>query len=439
MVQACESGRRQKRNGHAERVAKRLVDVARNLGAILGKIQTARQIRILHTGDPALIALLRDAIRARGPMPFAWFMEQALYHPQHGYYASDRAVIGRRGDYFTSVSVGPLFGRILAAQFSEMWQLLGRPNEFTIVEQGAQTGALARDVLEAAREHTPEFFDTLRYEIVEPHPRARDSQSAALAEFRDKISWRNSLADLEPFTGVHFSNELVDAMSVHLLSAEPAAAATAWSEKHVTDTGGAFEFVNRAPSTPELAAHAATKLPRVPSAYETELNLCALDWIEQLSARLQRGFVITVDYGYPRAQFYDPSRTTGTLMCYSRHERSFSPLENVGHIDITAHVEWTSLVERAEACGLQLTGFVDQHHFLTGWISGELQGEFGETASPKTRRALQTLLHPEFLGTGFQFLGLSKNVPSDATLSGFRFAGDFRRALGLDIDQAAIS
>src|SRR5438105_5645346 len=105
--------------------------------------------------------LIRGEIERHGPIPFARFMELALYHPEHGYYASGRAAIGRRGDFFTNVSVGPLFGKLLAAQFAEMWERLGKPHEFSIVEQGAHDGAFARDALAAARADAPEFFETV--------------------------------------------------------------------------------------------------------------------------------------------------------------------------------------------------------------------------------------------------------------------------------------
>ena len=110
------------------------------------------------TGDQALTGIIRQTIRETGPVRFDWFMEQALYHPEFGYYSSGQCAIGRRGDYFTNVSVGPLFGRLLAAQFAEMWEILGRPGDFTIVEQGAHHGEFAGDVLEEARERTPDFF-----------------------------------------------------------------------------------------------------------------------------------------------------------------------------------------------------------------------------------------------------------------------------------------
>src|SRR5882724_2267897 len=120
------------------------------------------------TGDQALTDLIRETIRRRGPVPFDWFMEQVLYHPEFGYYSSGQCQIGRRGDYFTNVSAGPLFGRLLAAQFAEMWAILGRPVEFTIVEQGAHHGEFARDVLEAIRQEAPDFFPPVRYCVIEP-------------------------------------------------------------------------------------------------------------------------------------------------------------------------------------------------------------------------------------------------------------------------------
>src|ERR1700693_3966522 len=117
----------------------------------------------MNSGNPDLIRFIRGEIEKHGPVSFAWFMHQALYHPEHGYYSSGRCAIGRRGDYFTNVSVGPLFGRLLAAQFVEMWEALGRPRNFVIVEQGAHHGDFARDVLGAVRERAPDFFSTLRY------------------------------------------------------------------------------------------------------------------------------------------------------------------------------------------------------------------------------------------------------------------------------------
>src|SRR4029077_19400460 len=158
-------------------------------------------------------------------------MQQALYHSEHGYYSSGRCAIGRGGDYFTNVSVGPLFGRLLAAQFAQMWERLGRIDNFVIVEQGAHHGDFARDVLGSARKSWPEFFALLRYRIVEPFSILQDRQSQTLTEYEGKTDGRVSIDALEPFTALHFSNELHDAMPVHLIcSRGPAVGATAGSQ-----------------------------------------------------------------------------------------------------------------------------------------------------------------------------------------------------------------
>jgi SAM-dependent MidA family methyltransferase len=375
----------------------------------------------MDAGDPALVDFIRNAIRRQGPVSFAWFMEQALYHPALGYYSSDRCALGRRGDYFTSVSVGPLFGKMLAAQFAEMWDALGQPKDFVIVEQGAHHGEFAFDVMEALRERRPEFFSTFRYRIIEPFPVLRARQAGVLRSFADKMEWRASLEELEPFCGVHFSNELLDALPVHLLKACGDAEAREWRERFVERTSCGFTFVERAVSDARLQASLAKMPSAPPGDYETEVNLAALAWVDALAPKLRRGFLLTADYGHNHQAFYAPERSAGTLQCYARQRMVPSPLDEVGATDITAHVEWTSVAERAEKSGLHLGGFTDQHHFLTGLLATD--PPLAETATLHAR-ALQTLLHPEMLGTRFQFLALTKEVAPDAILSGFKFAHD---------------
>jgi SAM-dependent MidA family methyltransferase len=357
-----------------------------------------------------LLECIRAEIKKRGPQSFAWFMAQALYHPEHGYYSTDRAAIGRRGDYFTNVSVGPLFGELLAAQFAEIWEGLGKIDNFLILEQGAHHGQFARDVLESTQRRSPEFFSGLRYQIVEPFSALQDRQSRALKEFGDRVLWRRSLDELEPFVGIHFSNELLDAMPVNLHG------------KLVGLDGDKLVFVEGPGGTP--------------------MNQAMLDWIDCLSTKLQRGFVIAVDYGFSRAEFRE------VLQVRAKHRALDSPFDEVGEADITAHVNWTDLAERAEANGLRVAGFTDQHHFLTGIISEFVRGgspeppanasptrtDWGQSPLPsdsKTKRALQTLLHPEMLGRSFQVLALENDVDLARPLSGFKFARNPCQALGL--------
>jgi SAM-dependent MidA family methyltransferase len=370
----------------------------------------------MHPGNPDLAAFIRETIRLNGPVPFEWFVEQALYHPEFGYYSSGRAQIGRKGDYFTNVSVGALFGRMLAAQFTEMWKITGRPDDFVIVEQGAHHGEFAKDVLTTMQDSPA----PLHYCIVEPFYILRERQAQTLAEFAEKVTWRKTMDDLEPFSGVHFSNELIDSMPVRLIARQ---ATGEWQEKFVADSGEEFRFVTKPIADRQLRLYL-DKIPITDGApYETEVNLAAADWINGVAEKLERGFVLAIDYGYSRAEFYAPERTTGTLQAFARHRTVSSPLDGVGHVDITAHVDWTSIAEFGEQSGLNLLGFTDQHHFLTGLLAQYPSAE-------NERRALQTLLHPEFLGTRFQYLGLGKNVDA-APLSGFRFARDPRLALGL--------
>lgn len=380
----------------------------------------------MKTDNPSLAEIIRDTIRRRGPVTFEWFMEQALYHPALGYYSSGRCAIGRRGDYFTNVSVGPLFGRLLGPQFTEMWESLGRPEDFAIVEQGAHHGDFARDVLGAVRERAPDFFSKLRYRIVEPFPILRERQGVALRDFNEKVTWEKSLDDLEPFNGVHFSNELLDAMPVRLLSRTDAG----WKERCVAESGDEFRFDLEPIADAELRRQLETIPHDLSGPYETEVNLAALKWIETLAQKLNRGYVLTVDYGHSRENYYAPERSSGTLRCYAQHRIIPSPLIDIGHADITAHVDWTSLAERAEAHGFTVAGFTDQHHFTTGVVTGLTPEQFDASADAGNRRALQTLLHPELLGTTFQFLALARNAP-DFRLSGFKFAREPRSALGL--------
>jgi SAM-dependent MidA family methyltransferase len=286
----------------------------------------------------------------------------------------------------------------MLAQFAEIWEQLGKIDNFIIVEQGAHDGQFARDVLESAQAYAPDFFEALRYRIVEPFPILQKRQLQMLEPLREKTEWRTSL---QPFTGVHFSNELLDAMPVRLISSGV--------EKVVGLQNDKFVFMERPP-------------------LDGAFNHAALDWINNVAANLQRGYIIAVDYGDFGDQFH------GNIQVRAQHQHLNSPFQQIGHADITMHVDWTSIVRCAEANGLHVTGFTDQHHFLTGIISelvsngrsDQRTGDWSQSPladSPKTKRALQTLLHPEMLGRAFQVLALAKSVDTSAPrLAGFTFA-----------------
>ncbi len=375
-----------------------------------------------------LTDILRDRIARSGPIPFRDFMDAALYHPEHGYYASSRARIGRGGDFFTSVSVGPLFGTLLARQFAELWTRLGEPAEFTIVEQGAHRGEFARDVLAALRETAPACFAATSYHVIEPSENLRAAQHETLGEFAAaKVRWFPAPDALPNFIGVHFSNELPDAFPVHAVVWD----GLAWRESHVAIETGRFIFIEREITNAPLRV-ALAKLPPVPAGYRTEINLAALEWIAALAAKLTRGFALVIDYGFPRAEYYRPERTAGTLTGYAQHRRVEDILAAPGDTDLTAHVDFTALAERARDAGLRIAGFTDQHHFIVALGALHFPASIPDTAASRRElRAFKTLMHPQMMGRSFQVLALEKGAASPAPLTGFRFARDVSEALGL--------
>jgi len=361
-------------------------------------------------------------------------MEQALYHPEHGYYSSGQAKLGRRGDYFTNVSVGPVFGALLALQFNEIWEQLDRPNEFVIVEQGAHDGDFAFDALTALSSSSSACFNSIRYNIVEPFPILRERQTNRLSRFGDRVQWHVSFDSITPFVGIHFSNELLDAMPVHrVCSEEPQQrddqGHSEWMEKFVDWQDHRFEFVKQPVSDVRLGVQL-RKSPQFPSGVEMEVSLAALDWVNALSKKVQRGYVITIDYGFSIGQFSTTYRQNGTLQCRTEHRLLDSPFDCIGHADITAHVAWTDVARQAREQGFQIAGFADQHHFLTGIVS-EHQKFVAAVDEPSSRRQLQTLLHPEMMGRSFQALGLSRSVDSAPILSGFKYSHSAHKQLGL--------
>ena len=283
------------------------------------------------------------------------------------------------------------------------------------------------------------MFNRLKYWIVEPNPRLQQEQQATLSTWpRNKIRWSPSIASFEvgSLCGVHFSNELLDAFPVHLVTS----VGGPWQENFVDVSKHGFRFVYGPPSNSLLRAQLEKMPPLVgdgESPYTTEINLAAPRWVEDWSKVLGQGYILVADYGYPRDVFYLPERTQGTLMAYQEHRANPNPLEAIGECDLTAHVDFTTLAERAEASGLKLSGYCDQHHFLVGLGEGELlelERSLGELTPEVLHyiRSFKTLMHPSSMGMAFKFIGFEKNIPAGAPpLTGFNRCSDGRTALGL--------
>ena len=370
--------------------------------------------------SPGLEARLAAEIEGIGPMPFDRFMECALYDPEAGYYASGRAAIGRHGDFFTNVSLGPVFGEILAGQFVEMWRALGEPAGFALVEQGAGDGQLARDVLEALAS-TP--LDGAPLFIVEPFAVLRKAQASKLVGH--DVSWVADAGALPELCGVHYSNELFDAFPVHLVRST----GDGWAELYVDLENHAFTW-REMPVAGELAGIVAT-FPARPKGFTTEICLSHRPLLRALAGKITRGFLFAVDYGLTWESLLADHRADGTLSCYRGHRRDSNPLESPGEKDLTAHVNFSLLADDADVAGWRFGNFTDQHRFLVGAATPLLlamDGRIPDPAGRKKLRSLQMLLHPEGMGRQFHAILFSKGIPG-VRLSGFQHAGSQARNL----------
>ena len=385
-----------------------------------------RYLKSVSTDNPELTQIIRDEIRCLGPISCERFIELALYHPRLGYYSRDRLRIGRRGDFITNVSVGKLFGEILADQIVELWELLDRLPDFTIVEAGAENGALASDLLNRLSQVEPAV--SWKYVIAEPDERKQSQQRQQITE--GTVRWVKSLNELGPITGIILGNELLDAIPTRVVEFSE----DRWREVCVTLEEGTFKFSLEPIKDPRLAA-GINKIPLpLPQPYRTEINLSATDWIGDAVRALRRGFILMIDYGYSRSDYYSPLRTEGTLTAYRNQQRQESIFEGLGETDLTAHVDFTAIAEAGLEAGYQLLGFTDQHHFMVGAGEGRIRS-FETSDGRKERdqflRAYKMLMHPEMMGLAFKYLLMGKEVPTAEKLSGFRYASDPKKALGL--------
>jgi SAM-dependent MidA family methyltransferase len=313
---------------------------------------------------------IRERIMREGPIPFEAFMQMALYHPGLGYYTSEEMEIGRAGDFYTSPHLHPLFGAMLGRQMEEMWDFMGRPGEFEVVEMGGGRGYLCKDMLDYLKGR--DIFPGLSYTLVEINPRMAQRQKELLSDYTDKIKWTHSLAGLKEIRGCILSNELIDAMPVHLIETDGGL-----SEVYVTVEGDRFVETTGSPSTEGIAAYLREFSIELPRGYRTEVNLGMRGWLGEVSGALAEGFLLTIDYGYPAWEYYSEERTRGTLLCYHKHRLSENPYENIGRQDITSHVNFSALRKWGEQAGLGAVGFCRQGPYLVSLGIDELMADSG--------------------------------------------------------------
>ena len=369
----------------------------------------------------ALHEILAARIRAEGVITFAEFMRECLYHPVHGYYS--RTSAQRFGDYYTSVDVHPIFGRLLARQLAEMWLLLGSPQPFVVVEAGAGLGRLGGHILDFSARQFPEFYAALRYVAVERSSARRGEHVVHLATHvaAGRVSSAGEIPGAIP-AGCIFSNELLDALPVHRVVMQGAAL----REVFVALENGRLVEATANPSTPALEQYFQEQGIVLAEGQQAEVCFEACDWIERAGSALDRGFLLTIDYGHEARALYDEHHNRGTLLAYRDHSANENLLEAPGEQDLTAHVNFTAVDLCGRRAGLVRTGLVTQSQFLVALgRNNEFADlyELGQTEMEKLRARLllKNLIHPEGLGEKFQVLIQHKGItePRLTGLSGY--------------------
>jgi len=375
----------------------------------------------------SLRRFILSRIEKGGPIPFSQFMEWCLYHPEFGYYQSKGVTIGKQGDYYTSPSVSPLFGHLIAKQLFQMAEILGGES-FDVVEMGGGRGFLCEDILDWAKKSFPAFYQHLRYHLIEPSPLSLKEQRERLREKEreGRVFWIDPKKFVEgtvQIQGCFLSNELIDAFPVHRVILDRGVL----KEIYVTHRNGQFEEQCGELSDSRIASYFHSMDNPLEEGHKAEVNLLALEWMERVARCLQRGFVLTIDYGYLADEIYGPGRREGTLLCYFQHQTSENPYERLGEQDITSHVNFTSLIRKGEETGLRFTGLVPQYRFLIGLgILGQIETlgkQLSELDGLKLRLSLKSLIEPEMgMGEVFKVLVQHKGI-DQPQLDGLRDLG----------------
>ena len=348
---------------------------------------------------------------------FAEYMNLVLYHPLYGYYSSGVVGIGSEGDFFTSSSLGKDLGELLAVQFVEMWQHLNCPDNFSLIEMGAGNGSLAADILAYIQTNYLDFSQALEYIIIEQSESLQQTQQELLQKFKNiNLTWKSwSELPQHSVIGCFFSNELIDAFPVHLVTLN----SEKIQEIYLTEQGNKLTETIGEISTSKILNYLdliniELSAKKYPHNYRTEINLQALDWLTTVTNKLERGYLITIDYGYSAHKYYHPQRNQGTLQCYYQHRRHNNPYINLGYQDITAHVDFTALERHGELQGLSTIGLTKQGMFLMALGLGDRlnelsSGKYHVLEIFKRRDALHQLIDPTGLG-GFSVLIQGKGL-----------------------------
>lgn len=363
--------------------------------------------------NPALKNIIIQKIRQSGPISFRDFMEMALYYPELGYYMTPGDKIGKRGDFYTTPEMTSLFGKMIGKQLEQMWELMGR-GPFIIVEYGAGPGNLCHDMLEYISMNNA-FYDHINYCILEKSSAMRERERTHLKE---KVSWINTLSEIPGITGCIISNELPDNFAVQQVIMKDEL------QEVFVDYDDGFKEVLKPASAPLLNYFKELGVTLQPG-FRTEVNLQVAEWLKEISAFLNKGYVITIDYGFSSNELYNVNHSSGTLACYYHHTVHDDPYIHIGQQDITTHVNFSAIKHWGNKYGLDFLGYTNQACFLRGLGIAEYLRTRENSFSKEGRysepegQMVQTLLMD--MGCKFKVLIQQKGLPK-YQLSGMQFS-----------------
>jgi SAM-dependent MidA family methyltransferase len=358
-----------------------------------------------------LADLICEKIEQEGPIPFSTFMEMALYEPGLGYYSAGLQKFGEGGDFVTAPQLGNVFARCLAKQIEQVGSEL---DQYEIIEAGAGTGILAADLIKALQDKHP----PTRYRILERSAHLRQVQSETLTrhvpEWMDRISWLDEPPE-NGWQGVFLANEVLDALTVERFCIE----SDGPRQMRVTSGPDGFEWIKAAcpEKMQEQIQAVIAGLEHTPAtAYCSEINTSLPAWLQTVTASLQKGLALFIDYGYTRRDYYLPQRMDGTLICHYQHRAHADPFKWPGLTDISASVDFTALAEAADICGLEVNGYSTQAMFLMASGLDEVLAGFGLLQNKerlKMNNQVLRLTLPGEMGERFQVMALSRGLEDE--------------------------
>ncbi|MBF0621919.1 MAG: SAM-dependent methyltransferase [Magnetococcales bacterium] len=377
---------------------------------------------------------LNDYLRAQadssgGVLPFVRFMAHALYHPQWGYYISGRPKLGRGGDFVTAPEMTAMFGELIAVQIVEVWEIMGCPDSFTVVEMGGGSGKLAWDVLGVLQRIQP-LYDALSFVLIETSPDFQNQQRNRLSEDPKRLSvcvWETDITACDSFEGVIYSNEFLDALPVHWVEMTE----SGLQERAVVWQDERWDFTCIPPELPLSADYFDHLNCALSVGFQTEVGLAGQQWMALAANQLNRGLILSIDYGYCAKDYY--ALPQGTLMGHRGHQTVNNPLETPGEMDLTAHVDFSAIARSGVQQGLTTIGWTTQAWFLMGLgLLERMDAVMRSATIPESdrehvRQTVMRLTMPDGMGERFKVLAQGRGLPEGAVLTGFRLNDQQKR------------